>query len=143
MINGGGGKVNIYPLTVTGVPDERLKQAIIDALSPEHRRPLCDVVIVKDPIVQSYQIVAELTLLEGYREDIVKTKALDALQDYLAKRTKKLGMDVVPSALMQVLRVEGVYDVAIQQPTKMILNATEWANCTKITLNINGVRQNG
>lgn len=143
VINGGGGKVNIYPLAVTGVPDRRLKQAIQTYLSPEHRRPLCDVVSVKDPIIRTYQIVAELTLLEGYREDIVKTKARDALLNYLASRTKKLGMDVVPSALMQVLRVEGVYDVAIQQPAKMVLNATEWANCTKVTINVNGVRQDG
>ncbi|MBE2896729.1 baseplate J/gp47 family protein [Pasteurellaceae bacterium HPA106] len=143
VINGGGGKVNIYPLTVTGVPDLRLKNDITAYLSPEHRRPLCDVVTVKEPIVRAYQIVAELTLLDGYREDIVKTKARDALLDYLAKRTKRLGLDVVPSALMQVLRVEGVYDVVIRQPSKMVIQPTEWANCTKVTITVAGERQDG
>ncbi len=143
VINGGGGKVYIYPLTVNGLPDSRLKKAIQDYLSPEHRRPLCDVVSVKDPTVRNYQILAELTLLDGHREDVVKTKARDALLDYLSKRTKRLGMDVVPSALMQVLRVEGVYDVVIRQPTKMVISPTDWANCTQVTINVVEERQDG
>lgn len=143
VITPAGGKVDIYPLTVTGVPDERLKNEIKQYLSAETRRPLCDVVTVKSPTVRSYQIIAELTLLQGYREDIVKTQARDALLNYLSTRTRKLGMDVVPSALMQVLRVDGVYDVVINQPTKMMIKATEWANCTAVTINVNGVRQDG
>lgn len=143
VVTPAGGKVDIYPLTINGAPDERLKTDIRTYLSAETRRPLCDIVTVKSPTVKNYQIVAELTLLEGYREDIVKTQAREVLLNYLSARTKKLGMDVVPSALTQVLRVEGVYDVVIQQPAKMVINATEWANCTAVTINVNEVRQDG
>nr|WP_279716206.1 baseplate J/gp47 family protein [Chelonobacter oris] len=112
-------------------------------LSAERRRPLCDTVEVQAPVKRDYQIRATLTLLEGYREDIVKTAARDALQNYLATKTKKLGMDVVPSAIISALRVEGVYDVNLQQPSKMVMAENQWANCTAVSIEVEEGRTNG
>ncbi|MCU0107651.1 phage baseplate protein, partial [Pasteurella caecimuris] len=78
-----------------------------------------------------------------YREDIVKTKARDALQLYLSDKTKKLGIDVVPSAIISALRVDGVYDVHLISPAKIVINETEWANCTAINVEVSPERSNG
>ena len=112
-------------------------------VSPERRRPLCDTVEVIAPTKRDYQINATLTLLDGYREDIVKTKARDALQLYLSDKTKRLGIDVVPSAIISALRVDGVYDVNLIAPAKIIVGETEWANCTAINIHVAPERSNG
>ncbi len=138
-----GGLVRITVLTKDGVTDERLLSDIESHLSAERRRPLCDTVEVQAPIKRDYQIRATLKLLEGYREDIVKTTARDRLQEYLSTKTKKLGMDVVPSAIISALRVEGVYDVNLQQPSKMLIAENQWANCTALSIEIEEERSNG
>lgn len=138
-----GGLVRIAVLTKTGLPDTRLLNDIKAYISPERRRPLCDTVEVIAPTQLNYQINATLTLLDGYREDIVKTKARDALQLYLSDKTKKLGIDVVPSAIISALRVEGVYDVNLISPAKIVINETEWANCTAINVEVAPERSHG
>lgn len=138
-----GGLVRITVLTKTGLPDGRLLNDVKQYVSPERRRPLCDTVEVIAPTKRDYQINATLTLLDGYREDIVKTKARDALQLYLSDKTKKLGIDVVPSAIISALRVDGVYDVNLIAPAKIIVSETEWANCTAINIEVAPERSNG
>ncbi|HDR0997448.1 TPA: baseplate J/gp47 family protein [Pasteurella multocida] len=138
-----GGLVRITVLTKDGITDNRLLSDIKSHLSAERHRPLCDTVEVQAPIKRDYQISATLKLLEGYREDIVKTAARDRLQEYLSTKTKKLGMDVVPSAIISALRVEGVYDVNLQQPSKMVIAENQWANCTALSIEIEEERSNG
>lgn len=138
-----GGLVRLTILTKDGVTDARLLNEAKAYLGAEKRRPLCDTVEVQAPVKRDYQVRATLTLLEGYREDIVKSNALDALQRYLSEKTKKLGMDVVPSAIISALRVDGVYDVNLHEPTKMIIAENEWANCTRLTIEIEEARTNG
>ncbi|OOF53997.1 phage baseplate protein [Rodentibacter genomosp. 2] len=138
-----GGLVRIAVLTKTGLPDTRLLNDIKAYLNPERRRPLCDTVEVIAPTRRNYQITATLTLLDGYREDIVKTQARNALQLYLSDKTKKLGVDIVPSAIISALRVEGVYDVNLISPAKTVISETEWANCTAINIDVNPERSNG
>lgn len=138
-----GGLVRITVLSKDGIPDTRLLQDIQQYVSAEKLRPLCDTVEVIAATQRDYQIQARLTLLDGYREDIVRTKATDALHNYLSDKTKKLGMDIVPSAIISVLRVEGVYDVELLQPSKTIVAEYEWANCTSIRIDVLEERSNG
>lgn len=138
-----GSFVRITVLTKDGITDNRLLSDIKKYLSAERRRPLCDVVEVQAPIKRDYQIRATLKLLDGYREDIVKTAARDRLQEYLSTKTKKLGMDVVPSAIISALRVDGVYDVTLHQPSKMVIAENEWANCTALSIEVEEERSNG
>lgn len=138
-----GGLVRIAVLAKNGLPDTRLLEDIKKYVSAERLRPLCDTVEVIKPTERRYQITARLTLLEGYREDLVKTQAREALQLYLSDKTKKLGLDIVPSAIISALRVEGVYDVNLIQPIKTVINETEWANCIAISLEVEEERSNG
>lgn len=143
IANPRGGLVRISVLTKKGLPDNRLLNDIKRYVSAEKLRPLCDTVEVVAPIQRNYQIRAELVLLDGVREDIVKSQARESLQRYLGEKTKKLGIDIVPSAIIAALRVEGVYDVLLHSPQKTIINANEWANCTALQLDIHEARQNG
>lgn len=138
-----GGLVRIAVLTQKGLPDTRLLDDIKKHVSAERLRPLCDMVEVIKPTERRYQITARLILLDGYREDLVKAKAREALQLYLSDKTKKLGLDIVPSAIISALRVEGVYDVNLIQPVKTIINETEWANCTAISVEVEEERRDG
>lgn len=138
-----GGLVQIAVLTKNGLPDSRLLNDIKQYVSAERLRPLCDTVEVIAPNERRYQITARLILLEGYREDLVKTQARDALQLYLSNKTKKLGLDIVPSAIISALRVEGVYDVNLIQPSKTLVGETEWANCTALGIEVEEERSNG
>lgn len=138
-----GGLVRIAVLTKTGLPDARLLNDIRKHLSAERLRPLCDTVEVIAPTQRNYTINAKLTLLEGYREDIVKAKAREAVQRFLADKTKKLGLDIVPSAIISVLRVEGVYDVQLISPAKTVIANTEWANCTRLEIEALEARTDG
>lgn len=138
-----GGTVRIAVLTKTGLPDERLLTDISKYISAERLRPLCDTVEVIAPVERKYQITARLTLLDGYREDVVKTQARDALQNYLSSKTKKLGMDIVPTAITSVLRVDGVYDVTLIEPSKTVVSETEWANCTALSIEVEEERSDG
>ncbi|QIW15862.1 phage baseplate protein [Pasteurellaceae bacterium RH1A] len=143
VTNPRGGLVRIAVLTKTGLPDSRLLSDIRDHISGEIRRPLCDSVEVISPTQRNYRIEARLTLLEGYREDLVKAQARDALQNYLADKTKVLGKDIVPSAIIAALRVDGVYDVNLIQPAKTVVAENEWANCTAIAIEVEEVRNHG
>ncbi|WGE52368.1 baseplate assembly protein [Actinobacillus equuli] len=138
-----GGLVRIAVLAKDGLPDGRLLNDIRYHVSAERLRPLCDTVEVIAPTERKYQITARLTLLDGYREDLVKTQARDALQLYLADKTKKLGVDVIPSAIISALRVDGVYDVNLIQPPKTIISETEWANCTALSIEVEEDRSDG
>ncbi|MDD7545234.1 baseplate J/gp47 family protein [Actinobacillus porcinus] len=136
VANPRGGLVQITVLAKKGLPEARLLNEIKQYVSAERLRPLCDTVEVIAPTERRYQITARLTLLNGYREDLVKTQARDALQRYLSEKTKKLGGDIVPSAIISALRVEGVYDVNLIAPAKTLIQETEWANCTAINLEV-------
>lgn len=138
-----GGLVRISILSKNGVPDTRLLNDVKKHLSAERLRPLCDTVEVVSPIKRDYQIQARLTLLDGHREDIVRNQALTSLQTYLSDKANRLGVDIVPSAIISSLRVEGVYDVELLSPSKQVINENEWANCTNINLIINTERVNG
>lgn len=143
VTNPRGGLVRISVLGKKGLPDARLLNDIAQHLSAEKLRPLCDTVEVVSATQRNYSIRAVLTLLDGYREDVVKTAARDALQRYLSDKTKKLGMDVVPSAIISALRVDGVYDVNLIQPAKIIVAENEWANCVSVSVEVSEERADG
>lgn len=49
----------------------------------------------------------------------------------------------MPSAIISALRVEGVYDVNLTAPAKIVVGETEWANCTGINIEAAEERSNG
>ncbi|MEA1064018.1 baseplate assembly protein [Erwinia sp. HR93] len=133
------GVVLLYPLLSTGLPDAEILQAVYSFCSDEKVRPLTDTVKVISPLQVDYTIAANITIYRDQDANSVKNAASSAIQNWVASRAATLGRDIVPSQIISVLSVEGVYQVELITPALRVVAENEWANCTAITLNITGV----
>ena len=133
------GCVEIYPLTLNGLPGIELLAQIEQEVSKEKKRPLTDKVSAKCALRVPYEIRAQLTLFTTADQETTLAAARKAISLWTQQRQKHLGQDIVPNQIIKVLQVDGVYDVALNMPTKRILQAHEWAECTAIDVTIAGV----
>ncbi|WP_341516765.1 baseplate assembly protein [Citrobacter gillenii] len=133
------GCVEIYPLTLNGLPGSELLAQIERDVSKEKKRPLTDKVSAKKPPRVTYQIRAQLTLFTTADQETTLAAAHKAISTWTQQRQTRLGQDIVPNQIIKVLQVDGVYDVALEIPAKKILEAHEWAECTAIDVSIAGV----
>ncbi|WP_435951672.1 baseplate assembly protein [Dryocola sp. BD626] len=133
------GCVEIYPLTLNGLPGAELLAQIEREVSKEKKRPLTDKVSAKCSPRVAYQISAQLTLFTTADQETTLIAAREAISAWTQQRQTRLGQDIVPNQIIKVLQVEGVYDVALAIPEKRILQAHEWAECTAIEITIAGV----
>lgn len=133
------GCVEIYPLTLNGLPGAELLAQIEREVSKEKKRPLTDKVSAKIAPRVPYQIRAQLTLFTTADQQTTLAAACEAIGIWTQQRQTRLGQDIVPNQIIKVLQVDGVYDVALEIPAKRILQAHEWAECTAIDVTITGV----
>lgn len=138
-----GGTVAVTILTKTGLPSQELMSQVLAELSGEKKRPLCDTVIVNAPEVVDYALNAELVLYTGANALEVKAQAQQAWANHETQRREKLGGDIVPLDVMNVLKVAGVYNVNLTTPTLTIVKPNQWARCTSVNLTIARDRQDG
>lgn len=131
------GRVNVYPLTASGAPSEDVLNAVRAVLTHEKYRPLTDSVTVLAPVAKPFTIAATVTLYETAPS--VETKAqIEAKLTALAEeKRKRLGRDIVPNQIIALIQsVVGVYDVTLTQPTFQSVSASEYADCTTITITL-------
>lgn len=133
------GCVEIYPLTLNGLPSEEVLSQIEQEVSKEKKRPLTDHVSVRCAPRIPYVIRAQLTLLNTADRETTLTTAQKTLNAWVHERQTRLGQDIVPNQIIKILQVEGVYDVALDMPVKKIMMPHEWAECTDIEITIAGV----
>ncbi len=133
------GCVELYPLTLNGLPGPELLAQIEREVSKEKKRPLTDKVSAKCSPRVAYQISARLTLFTTADQETTLAAAREAINTWTRSRQTRLGQDIVPNQIIKVLQVDGVYDVALDMPAKKVLQAHEWAECTAIDVTIAGV----
>ena len=138
-----GGTVAVSILTKTGLPSQELISQVLAELSGEKKRPLCDTVVVDAPEVVDYRLNAELVLFTGANALEVKAQAQQAWASYETQRREKLGGDIVPLDMMNVLKVAGVYNVVLHEPSLRVIKQNQWARCTSVNLTIARDRQDG
>ena len=138
-----GGTVVAYVLTQTGLPSTELLTQLENQFKAEDMRILCDTVSARAPQVINYAVNAELTLLTGTNEAEALAAARNAWNNYEAARRIKLGGDIVPLDIQSVLKVAGVYNVTLKNLNLTVLNRTQWARCTSVTLTAAEVQQDG
>lgn len=138
-----GGTVAITVLTKTGLPERELLSQVHKEVSGEKKRPLCDTVTVNAPEVVDYTLNAELVLYTGANALAVKTAAQSAWAAYELKRRAKLGGDIVPLDIMNVLKVNGVYNVILTSPALQVIQPNQWARCTAVNISIADNQQDG
>ena len=133
----GYGRVLVYVLTDTGLPSTTLLELIQARLTGEKLRPLTDTVIALSPQVVSFDIEAVIYPLKTADSTTVLANAKAALNAYLAAATGELGFDIVPSQIIAVLKVDGVYDVKLVKPTaNQVIQAHQWGQVGQVTISL-------
>lgn len=120
-----------------GTADQQLLDLVYSKLEP--RRPLTDRVIVRSAIVQPYRVEAQLVMLAGPDAEVVRARAEARLADYVAAK-HRLGHDVTISGIHAALHIDGVQNVALQEPlADLIIPPGTAAYCHEIDVTSGGV----
>lgn len=108
----------------TASPD--LVLAVAAVLTGTGVRPLTDAVTVQSAQIVPYSVVATLWTLPGPDATVVLAEA-QARVDALVESTRRLGRDIVRSALIAALHVEGVQRVDLTEPAADLVLAPHQA----------------
>lgn len=99
-----------------GTASAELLDVVAAAVNDEEVRPLGDRVTVQSAEIVDYEINATLYLYPGPESEPIINAAVASLQSFLAASDKKIGRDVVRSAISASLHVQGVQRVVINSP---------------------------
>lgn len=115
----GAGEVEIYVLMDDGTAaTEEIRNAVFGACSDETVRPLTDCVSVCDPGIAEYAIDMTYYIPRGLSGNsaLIQAKVADAVEAYKAWQSEKLGRDINPSKLTDMVMGTGVKRVVIRSP---------------------------
>ena len=129
-----GGQVEVVVLTKSGLPSQELMAQVREAVSGVRRRPLCDTVTVSAPTAVNYALNAELVLFSGANPEEAVAAATSAWAVYEAERREKLGLDIVPLDIQTALKVDGVYNVVLNNLPLKVVEPHQWARCTSVKI---------
>jgi phage-related baseplate assembly protein len=130
------GTVNVAVLsrTGTGAAPAGTITAVVNALSPDDVRPLCDTVVVNSAAIVNYAITATLDMYAGAGQAQVLATAIAAVTIWAANM-RLLGLDITRSALTAQLHQAGVYRVNLTAPAAdVVIDWNQCANCTAINV---------
>lgn len=140
------GEVDVYPLLAGGtLPSEEIRQQILEHLSDETIRPLTDYVQVLSPTAVNYEIVIDywINREDSSRAAQIQAAVTDAVEQYRLWQQSKIGRDIVPMKLLQLVSVAGAsrVDASTMKPAAFqALEAKQVAQCTKVTVNYKGYK---
>ncbi|MBL7718968.1 MAG: baseplate J/gp47 family protein [Flavipsychrobacter sp.] len=134
------GQVNIYPLMMDGQPPAtEIIDAVFAKCNADKVRPLTDTVVVQAPVMISYALEVNLTLLTDAMPTQVVGEVTRNLQAYVDGRKTRLGIDVVGAQIIRQSNVEKVYKAEVVSPVAdIVVGEHEYTNCTGITVNVTG-----
>lgn len=122
------GEVLIIPLLENGEkPTDTLMEEIFNICNDEKRRPLTDYVIIEAPEEVNFDIKLKFYISRKNMTDSIKIQDLlfKALNNYIDWQKTKLGRDINPSKLTEMLMQTGIKRVEIESPAFTILNHNE------------------
>lgn len=122
-----------------GTASAALLAAVAAAVNDEEVRPLGDRVTVQSAEIVEYDIDATLYLYPGPESEPIINAAMASLKAFLADNDKKIGRDIVRSAISAALHVQGVQRVVINMPTTDLqIDNTQAARNTGYTVDNGG-----
>jgi len=138
------GLVNIYILAQGGtLPSQELVDSTAAYLSDEDRRPLTDELHVYAPTVTNFGVVLKYWIsVERQAElEAIQDAVGQAVQDYVAWQTKKIGRDIVPDKLVQLVVAAGAWrvDAATLSPEYTSVDLAHVAQCTGVSVTYMGL----
>lgn len=120
-----GGHVNIYALMDDGtIAGTTIKNAISAACNADEVRPLTDLVSVLDPSTVSYNINLTYYIATDSLIPVTDIEAAvaNAVSEYVKWQSAKLGRDINPSKLWQLLMQTGIKRAVITSPTFQVMS---------------------
>lgn len=122
-----------------GTASAALLAAVAAAVNDEEVRPLGDRVTVQSAEIVPYMIDATLYLYPGPESEPIINAAMASLQTFFADNDKKIGRDIVRSAISAALHVQGVQRVVINTPAADLqIDNTQAARNTGYTVDNGG-----
>lgn len=122
-----------------GTAPAELLAAVAAAVNDEEVRPLGDRVTVQSAEIVEYDIDATLYLYPGPESEPIINAAMASLETFLADNDKKIGRDIVRSAISAALHVQGVQRVVISMPAADLqIDNTQAARNTGYTVDNGG-----
>lgn len=119
-------------------PTETVLKEIEAALNADDIRPMTDVVTVSKPDEDQFEI--DLTFyIERNSElstSIVEQQARDAVEEYIKWQTGKMGRDINPSQLIQMVMKAGVKRVEVRKPVFRIVEDTHVARIDRESMQV-------
>ncbi|HBQ3059796.1 TPA: baseplate J/gp47 family protein [Klebsiella pneumoniae] len=122
-----------------GTASAELLAAVAAAVNDEEVRPLGDRVTVQSAEIVPYNIDATLYLYPGPESEPIINAAMASLKAFLVNSDKKIGRDIVRSAISAALHVQGVQRVVINAPADDLqIDNTQAARNTGYTVDNGG-----
>lgn len=137
------GEVRIYPLMESGeVTPTEILDAVLAAVNPEDRRPLCDTPVVLSPTRLNYTLDIGLTLLEDAIADEVLATAIANANAFVSDKRRKLGRDIIATQIIAAVMAglsESVYNVDLGSFVNIIVDEKSFAFCTAVNVTNIGI----
>lgn len=114
------GQVNIYVLMKDGSPaGSEIKAAVYAMCNEEENRPLTDHVVVADPDLVSFNVDLTYYISESSTSSLasIVSAVNDAVDAYVKWQCEKIGRDLNPSKLIQMVVDAGAKRVVVRSPT--------------------------
>ena len=130
--------ISVLSRVGNGAASSPLIAAVNAKLNSDSIRPLTDQVTVQSATIVNYAVTAGLYVYPGPDSSVVLTKALAALNTYIAQ-VHKIGQDVTLSGIYAALHQPGVQRVNLTSPSaNVVISATQASYCTAINVTIAG-----
>lgn len=135
------GAVDVRVLLYGGaLPGEEMLQIVSDALNDRSVRPLTDNVTVQAPTVASYNVnlTYYIDVEDISQETAIRNKVTAAVNDFVLWTKSKIGRDINPSRLIQMVVAAGAKRVTVTSPAFTVLTPTQLGVAGTVTVQYGG-----
>lgn len=133
------GVVNVRILLQNGEqPTKAILEEIEEALNASDVRPLTDTVTVSEPEEDPFEIDVTFYIERNSQasSSIVERDARAAVEDYILWQTGKMGRDINPSYLVQLMMGAGIKRVEVRKPEFKVVEETHVARIVRDTMQV-------
>lgn len=118
------GYVYIYVIMDDGKPaGEEIKSRVLATCSDDQLRPLTDHVVMHDPDIVNFDIDIKYYIPSGSGEsaETISAAVQKAVNEYVKWQCSKMGRDIIPSKLIQLVMMAGAKRVEVTSPVYTVL----------------------
>lgn len=123
------------------LPTEGIIQGLQIYLEDEQIRPLTDKVTVKAPDTVDYKLDVKYYINSSdlKRADTIKANVAAAIEQYIIWQRSKIGRDINPSQLIQMMVSAGAKRVEVKLPVFQVIGATNVAKLVSQSVTYGGI----